>query len=199
MKNWMRIILVVFFLIGGVAFFGYWSFDQFNQAFDTLTNSSLASAYMPYQVLNKQDTPLNMTNPDQSGVVVISDSTNPELSFTFPKENTTLYPGCTYPLSWDSETKVSLLEATLVDFNTKIPIGPNMSGLLKEYSLEENLNSIQGKAGNILPGEYYLEISNINGSDTEIKSSNFMVDKMAGTLTAVEQKKFCEVSGGRLE
>lgn len=43
MKSWKRITLVISVLISGASFFGYWSLNQFNQAFDTLSASHLAS------------------------------------------------------------------------------------------------------------------------------------------------------------
>ncbi len=41
MKNWRRVILVCFVLVGGTAFFVYYFLNQFNTALDDLSTSSL--------------------------------------------------------------------------------------------------------------------------------------------------------------
>src|SRR3990167_1447252 len=47
MKNWIRIFLVCFVLVGGTAFFVYQSLNQFNNTLDNLSASSFAIANIP--------------------------------------------------------------------------------------------------------------------------------------------------------
>jgi hypothetical protein len=43
MKDWKRIVLVVFVLFGATLSFGYWSFNQFDNAFENLSASYIAT------------------------------------------------------------------------------------------------------------------------------------------------------------
>lgn len=47
MKNWLRVFLTCFVLIGGTAFFAYYFFKQFNKELDTLSASYSTIASLP--------------------------------------------------------------------------------------------------------------------------------------------------------
>ncbi len=204
MKSWMRIILVVFVLIGGVAFFGYWSIGQFNQAFDNLSTSYLANTPSAFQSLGRPDAGLASTSPEANDDVATSTepeststSTVSELSITFPKSNAQVYIGCTYPISWKSSTTIGLLETTLIDAGTRTAVGPNTSGLAKENAVKDP-EKLNWKVGSVWPGTYYIKISKINGADTEIRSKVFVINKMPENIDISGQKDTCEESGGLL-
>jgi len=215
MKGWIRIILVVFVLVGGVAFFGYWSIDQFNLAFDNFSTPYLASTHSAYQSFKRPDAGLASTSPETLGDVAtstemsggIATSTKPELtststvsalSFTFPKSNTQAYIGCTYPVAWESSLKVGSMEAALVDAGTRTAVGPNTSGLAKENIIKEDSQKLSWKVGSVWSGSYYIKISKINGADAEIRSKVFVINKMPENIGASEQRDTCKESGGLL-
>ena len=51
MKSSKRVTLVSFILIGGTAYFGYWSTNQFDRVFDNLSLSYLANSNSVYSFL----------------------------------------------------------------------------------------------------------------------------------------------------
>ena len=186
MKSWIRITLVIIFLIGSVAFFGYWSVGQFNQAFDNLSNSYyLTNTHSAYRSFSKPDAETASTSPEiYSGVATSTDtelvsatSTVSELSLTFPKSNTKVYVGCNYNISWEPPTTISLLESALIDGGTRKAVGPGTSGLAKENIIEKDSENLNWKVGVVWPGEYYIKVSKINGIEKEIKSKYFTSDR----------------------
>lgn len=189
----MRIIVVVFVLVGGTAFFGYWSIDQLDRELDSLGAAYLANTTQVFSYL-KQKSEVASSSPETSGSLETSTST--KLAFTFPQEDTMVYIGCTYPVSWQSSTTVSSLEASLIDAGTREAVGPNTAGLAKENAVEKGSQSLDWKVGVVWPGIYHIEISEINGVSVETRSKAFSISKMPVNIDPDEQKSVCQKSGG---
>lgn len=205
----MRIILVTFVLIGGATFFGFWSIGQFDQAFDDFSQANAQFAYsslLRKDVLGKK---LASTTPVISGVVATSTDlnlvstssemtlgvatlTNPQLSFSFLQSDTKVYTECTYSISWDPFIKVDSLEIDLVDATTGILVEANTSGFAKENILEEDSDHLDWKVGGVLPGEYFILISKINGIEREVRSKYFMIYNMPEDISTNERKNICK-------
>ena len=213
MKNWIRIFLVSFVLIGGTISFGYWSINRFNQAFDVNLNASyLANTYSVYPAF-EQNAGLASTSLEISGEFATSTGsrssskamtgeagqvtpTDPELSFTFPQKDTRVYIGCTYQISWQSSTTINSFEAALVDAGTRESVGPIASGLAKENTIERDLQNLKWKVGFVWPGAYYIKVVKINGVEAEFRSKVFEINKMPENISTIEQKNICKESGG---
>src|SRR3989338_2702833 len=106
MKSWKRITLIIFVLIGGTMFFGYWSINQFDSAFDNLSAPYFANIHSVYPVRGNDSNGvyppkdgLAPTSPEISGELAPSTSsgqatstdTELELSFTFPQKGDEVY------------------------------------------------------------------------------------------------------------
>lgn len=191
MKAWKRVTLVTFALISGVSFFGYWSLNQFDNAFDNLSVAYVANT-APVFLPPKQDVELASTSPETANL----DDAALELSFTFPEVAGGVYTGCTYPLSWQSSTTISSLETALIDAGTGESAGPIAGGLAKENLIEKDLQNLNWKVGNVWPGEYYIKISKINGVEAEFKSKVFTINRMPESVTVSEQESLCQESSG---
>ena len=171
--------------------FGYWSMGQFNQAFYNLIISYLANSHSVYPVF-KQNTGLVSASPEISGE--FTTSTDPELFFTFPQNNTRVYVGCTYQISWQSSTTIHSLESVLVDAGAGESVGPIASGLVKKNEIGPNSQSLDWKVGVVLPDEYYINASNINGVDLENYSKVFTISTMPKGISVDEREKICKES-----
>lgn len=223
MSNWKRITLISFVLIGGTAFFGYWSLNQFDSMLDDLSALYTANILTASSSF-KKDAVLASTSPEISGelatstgsgqatstdetipvitsttttattTLVTATSTDPELSFTFPPKGTRVYIGCTYPISWRSSTMINSLVTTLVDAGTRETMGPIASGLAKENTIERDLQNLNWKVGNVWPGSYYIKISKINDVDTETRSKVFMISAMPKGTDKEEKINICRGS-----
>lgn len=195
MKSWKRITLMTFILIGGTAFFGYWSLNQFNNVFDNLSASYVANT-LPITSSFKTDVGLASTPPEIAGE--LATSTDLELSFTFPQKNSEVYIGCTYELSWQSSTTVTALETVLIDAGTREPAGPIASGLAEENTIEKDSQNLKWKVGIVWPGEYYIKVSKMNGVKAEFRSKVFEISKIPEDLSTDEKENICKESGGSL-
>lgn len=207
MKNWIRIFLVCFILVGGTAFFAYQLLNQFNNAFDDISASSLAAASTPPILFsdkkNKEQPPTTIPETTQISTPEIistsSISTGLEPPFIFPKENNEVYIGCRYELfSFQPSTAVRSLRAVLVDAGAIEIVEPIASGLVRENKIEPNSQSLDWKVGEVLPGEYYIKASSINGVDLENRSKVFRISRMPKDISADEREKICKDSGGSL-
>ena len=212
MKNWIRIFLVCFVLIGGTAFFVYQLSNQFNNALDNLSASSFAIAKIPpihfFDKTNKEQIPTSTpetisipavsTDPiSTSTPETISTSTTPtdlKLSFIFPKKNNEVYIGCVYQLFFQSSTAVYPLETVLLDAGTREAVEPIASGLARENKIEPNSQNLDWKVGEVWPGEYYIKVSNVNGVDLESKV--FTIRKMPKGISVDERERNCKESDG---
>src|SRR3989344_3302421 len=213
MKNWIRIFLVCFVLIGGTAFFVYQLSNQFNNALDNLSASSFAIAKIPpihfFDKTNKEQIPTS--TPETISIPAVStdpiSTSTPEtistsatstddlkLSFIFPKKNNEVYIGCTYQLFFQSSTIIRLLETALIDAGAIEIIEPIVSGLARENKIEPNSQSLDWKVGVVWPGEYYIKVSNVNGIDLENYSKVFTISKMPKGISVDEREKICKES-----
>ena len=214
MKNWIRIFLVCFALVGGTAFFVYQSLNQFNNALDNLSASSassFATAKIPpipfSDKTSKEQIPTSTpeiisssatsTTPETIPVSTTStESTDLETSFIFPKKDSEVYIGCTYQLSFQSSTTISSLEIALLDNGTNETIEPSASGIARENKIEPNSQSLDWKVGVVWPGKYYIKVSNINGADLKSYSKVFTIRKMSKGISADKREKICKESNG---
>ncbi len=222
MSGWKYISIIVLILLGGTVYFGYWALSQYNLALDTYgaSYSQLGASFAAYSknVLDRttatttDSLEISTTTPQAISTttpIIISASatstpletpfltgaTEVKLSFIFPKKNNEVYIGCTYQIPLQASTTIHLLGAALIDAGTRETIGPIASGLAKENAIEKNSQNLKWKVGVVWPGRYYLKISKINGSDTEIKSKVFEINKMPVDISTDEQKKICKESG----
>lgn len=216
MKSWIRITLVISFLVGGTAYFGYWSVGQFHSVFDSL-NTSLANSYAAYPSFKHSAVSNATASPELSLELATSTATTATstsslhvtssvaatstvsgFSFTFPKKGDEVYIGCTYDIAWQAPEAVISLETALVDAGIREPMGPIASGLAKENTVEGGSQKLKWKVGSVWPGAYYIKISKLNGTDAEFRSQAFAVSKMSVGLSASEKGKICKDSGGSL-
>lgn len=193
MKSWIRIAIVVLVLIGGTASFSYWSVNQFENAFDTLSDSYVANVSSVYLSF-KQDAESASTSPEIAGA--LATSTDPEVSFVFPIKSDKAYIGCTYSISWQSSTTVNSLETALIDAGTSEAVGEKTGGLAKEHTIEKDSQNLNWKVGSVSPGAYYIKISKMNGVEAEFKSKAFVISETSKGTTVSEQKNLCKESGG---
>ena len=223
MKNWIRIFLVCFALVGGTAFFVYQSLNQFNNAFDSLSASTFAIAKIPpisfFNKTNKEQIPTSSpetisttaTSTDVSistsatstfvtstDISTTATSTDLKLSFVFPKKNSKVYIGCAYQLSFQSSTPIHLLEIALIDDGTNETVEPIASGLARENKIEPNSQSLDWKVGVVWPGKYYIKVSNINGVELENYSKSFTISRLPKGISVDEKEKICKESNGSL-
>ena len=213
MKSWKRITLVIFVLIGGTLSFGYWSMNQFDIALDNISAPYLANTHSAYSSL-KQNTELASASLETSGKLTTSTgselasasqevseelatSTDPELSFTSPKKDAKVYIGCTYPISWQSTTMISSLDAALIDAGAREAVEPKTSGLAKENTIEKESQNLNWKVGfSVWPGAYYIKVSKINGVEAEFRSGVFGINKMPEGIDEEEKINICRESSG---
>lgn len=203
MKNWIRIFLVCFVLVGGTALFAYQSLNQFNKTLDDISASAFViEAIPPIPFSNKTNkeqistsTPEIISTSTPETISTSATSTDLKLSFIFPKKNNEVYIGCTYQLfSFQSSTTIHSLETALIDAGAIETVEPIASGLARENKIEPNSQSLDWKVGAVWPGEYYIKVSNINGVDLESKV--FTIRKMPKGISADEREKICKESDG---
>ena len=210
MSNWKRITLVVFVLIGGTMSFGYWSFYQFDTAFDDLETTLTTNTLLVFSSL-KKDTKLASTSLEttlidtklaSTSLEISKDLETPivleELSFNFPEKDANIYVGCTYPISWQPPATINSLEADLVDAGARKSVGPIEGSLAKENVTEADPQNLSWKVGSIWPGKYYIKVSKINDVDVEIRSEVFAINNIPKSLNTDERAKICKKSGGLL-
>jgi len=221
MKSWKRITLVIFVLIGGTLSFGYWSMNQFDIALDNISAPYFANTHSVYPVRGNAS---NGVYPPKDGLASVSietsgklttstgselasasqevseelaTSTDPGLFFTFPKKDTKVYIGCTYPISWQSTTMISSLEAALIDAGAREAVEPKTSGLAKENTIEKESQNLNWKVGfSIWPGAYYIKVSKINGVEAEFRSQVFKISQMPKGIDEKEKINICRESSG---
>ncbi len=204
MKNWIRIFLVCFVLVGGTAFFAYQLNKQFNKTFDDLITALNNLSAASFSMAIRPSIPLSdKTNKEQIAtptptpetISTLATSVDLKLSFIFPKKNSKVYIGCTYKISWLASTTIKSLKTTLTDANTNEIVEPIASGLAMENKIEPNSQSLNWKVGVVLPGEYYIKVLNINGVEFENYSNVFTISKIPKGISVAEREKICKESG----
>jgi len=185
-------------------FFGYWSINQFDSAFDNLSAPYFANIHSVYPVRGNDSNGvyppkdgLAPTSPEISGE--LATSTELELSFTFPQKGDEVYIGCTYPISWQSSTAINSLQTALVDAGTGESVGPIASGLEKENTIERDLQNLEWKVRVIWPGTYYIKVSKINGVEVEFRSKIFEINNMPKGIDEEEKINICGESRTHLK
>jgi len=209
MKSWKRITLVIFVLIGGTISFGYWSFQQFDNAFDYAFENLSASyiAISPHApelpLATATTTPVTATSTPTTSEASSTassdqDDIDPKFQLIFSPKKNGVYIGCTYEISWLASTSIKSLETALIDAGTKETVGPKTSGLAKENTIEKESQNLNWKVGFVWPGKYFISISNVNGVATDERSQKFIINKMPNGSDKKEQKNLCEETGGNL-
>ena len=197
MKNWKRIILVSFVLVGGTAFFAFYTINQLNKALDDIVASNFAITKIPPVIFSDKTNKEQIPTTAIETVSIPAASTDLKLSFIFPKIGSEVYIGCTYRLSFQSSETLSSVETVLIDAGAIKNIEPIASGLAKVNKIEPNFQSINWKVGSVWSGKYYIEVSNINGvKGVDLESKVFTIKKMPKDISAAEREKICKESGG---
>ncbi len=202
MPNWKRIILVVFVLIGGTMTFAFWSRYQFNSALSDLETTITANTLLVSSPLEKDaglaSASLEISEAPASSseetIPVTASSVDLEPSFTFPRKGDKVYIGCTYPISWQSSTKINSLEIALIDAGARKSIDPVASGLAKESVIKTDSQNLNWKVGMVWPGKYYIKVLKINDADVEIRSKIFTINNLPKGIDADEREKICKES-----
>ncbi|MDO8676798.1 MAG: hypothetical protein Q7K16_04120 [Candidatus Azambacteria bacterium] len=194
MKNWIRVLLVCFVLVGGTMSFGYWSINQFDDALDNLT----ASLVVIIPPVNPQLTVSETSTSASSTPPTNQNDLDSKFQLIFSPKKNGVYVGCTYEISWLASTTIKSLETALIDAGTRKPIGPIASRLAKENNIEANSQNLKWKVGVVWPGEYFISISNVNGVAIDERSRKFMINEISNGSDKKEQKNLCEETGGNL-
>ncbi len=215
--DWRRIVFIVSVLIGGAASFGVWSFQQFNSVFENLaaaysaitpivreqltatpiisvTATSTDSTDLP-QVGAGQATS-TATTTEASAASSQQEGIDPKFKLVFPSNISSVYTGCTYEISWVASTTIRSLEVALIDIGTKEASGPIASGLAKKYDIKADFQRLDWKVGGVWPGEYYIEVSKVNGIKTESRSKFLEISKMPAGIGEGDKTNICRGSGG---
>lgn len=200
MKNWMRIGVVVFVSIGGTMSFGFWSLQEFDNAFENVGASYAAiSPYVRKVPTTATTTPMSATSTattSESSLVTASDQgeIDPKFKLIFTPKKKGVYSGCTYDISWSASTTIRSLEATLIDAGTRKPSGPVTSGISKENDIDADSQTLKWKVGAVVPGTYFIEVSKVNGIEAESRSKTFQINTMPEELDKEEKNNMCRES-----
>jgi len=204
MKNWIRIFLVCFVLVGGTAFFVYQSLNLFDDALDDLSASSFVIAKMPPILFsdetNKEQIPTSTPETiSTSTPETISTSTPETISTSTPETISTSTPETISTSATSTDLKLSFIfpkKNNKVYIGTTETVEPSASGLARENKIEPNSQSLDWKVGVVWPGKYYIKVSNINGADLENYSKVFTISKMTKGISVDEKEKICKESDG---
>lgn len=194
MKNRARIFLVCFILVGGTTLFAFRSLNQFNNALDDLSASSLAVASTPPNSFSVKTNKSQILGATTQIAKTPAAKTDLGPSFVFPKKGDELYMGCTYRLSFRSGAATSSLTTVLVDAGSRDLVEPSVSGLATENKIEPNSQSLDWKVGVFWPGEYYIKATSANG--VVFRSGVFKLKWMPKDISAGEKQKLCMELGG---
>ncbi len=199
MKNWIRVIILILILVGGTVFFRYWSLKEFNSAFDNIDASYYALSALSTNTFSLRSSDKSseliteeIATSSQEALAVVATSTELVPFFTSPQNGDEVHIGCTYQISWQPSIMVDLFEIDLIDTNTEKPLDPETSGLSRENIVKKDLQNLDWKVGAVLPGEYYLKSSKINGVDTDKRSGVFIISKISEKLSSGDKVSLCK-------
>ena len=189
--------------------FGFWSFQQFDNAFDNAFKNLSASYIaifppvreLPTTITTKVATDTSTsTTSEEASPATSSDQNDIDSKFQliFSPEKNDVYIGCTYEISWLASTTIKYLETNLIDAGTRKPTSPIASRLAKENNIEADSQSVKWKVGVVWPGEYFISISNVNGVVTDERSRKFIINEIPDGSGEKERKNLCEETGGNL-
>lgn len=204
MTNNTRIFFIATLLIGATGAFGYHAYQSFNSTLDELlVSSSVAqvarsittAAPVSYTIEKTDENTSVQEIPTVESNTVSSDM---DMHFLFPVKNSDLYQGCTYTVSYESDTNADTAQVSLVDAGTFKESGPVASGLSVPMHVV-NTSTYSWKVGPVWPGRYYLYTSMVHDTSTDIKSNSFQIRTIPSALNTREKEILCEDSGGRWE
>ncbi|MBP6911768.1 MAG: hypothetical protein KBB88_01030 [Candidatus Pacebacteria bacterium] len=204
MTNNTRIFFIATLLIGATGAFGYHAYQSFNSTLDELlvsysvaqvARSITTTAPISYTIEKIDENTSVQEIPTEESNTVSSDM---DMHFLFPIKNSDLYQGCTYTVSYESDTNANTAQVSLVDSGTFKESGPVASGLGSTIQIIENSHYFW-KIGTVWPGKYYLYTLKVDNVDTQIKSNSFQIHSMPSGIGKSEKQSLCESSGGRLE
>ncbi len=198
MRNWIRIFLVSFFLVGGTAFFVYLFLNQFNNTLDSLSALSFANTKAPSSLFSEKANKKQVSTSTPETISVSATSTDEKLALVFSNNNTKVYIGCTYQLLFESSTTTNSLGAVLIDADTLETIEPITSGLAEESKFQPDSQRLNWKVGAVSPSAYYIKVTSIDGVDADIYSSVFTVSKIPKGIGMKDKEKICKESNGTL-
>src|SRR3989338_6532397 len=187
MKDWKRIVLVVFLLLGATLSFGYWSLNQFDVVFDRFDSLIASPATIIYPA-DTQSTASETSTPATSTTPTDQNNVDSKFQLIFSTRKSVVYIGCTYEISWLASTTIKSLETALIDAGTRKPTGPVASGISKENIPDDDSQSLKWKEGVVWPGEYFISISNVNGVATDERSQKFIINEIPNGSDEEEQK-----------
>src|SRR3990167_3748626 len=139
MKDWKRIVLVVFVLLGATLPFRYWSLNQFDDVFENLSASYIAIS----PIVHKLPTTATSTPTTSEASSTSSSDIDPKFQLIFSPKKNGVYIGCTYEISWLVSTTIKSLETALIDAGTRKPAGPVASSLAKENIIDDDVQSLK--------------------------------------------------------
>ena len=174
MKDWGRIVLVIFMLLGATLSFGYWSLNKFDAVFDSLIASP--AAIIPPVHSRPIVSETSSTTLASSTPPIDQNDLDSKFQLIFSPKKTGVYIGCTYEISWLASTTIKSLETTLIDACTRQPAGPVASGISKENIIDDDSQSLKWKVEVVWPGDYLISISNVNGVATDERSQKFRLN-----------------------
>jgi hypothetical protein len=196
MKTWKRVTLVSVVLLGGTSTFAFWTLHQFNDALDTLAWTPAAVVLTARPAAPIQNSLISTTTATSTPEVLGALGESFLLDIVFPGKSSELYAGCTYAVSWNATSTASSLSVALIDFGTRKSASSTVSGLSKENKLAADQQRLLWKVGSVLPGAYYIAISNVNGATTTEKSYKFKINEMPKGLSIGERRSLCATTGG---
>ncbi|MCX6703568.1 MAG: hypothetical protein NTV02_02690 [Candidatus Zambryskibacteria bacterium] len=197
MKNTLRIIGIICVLGGGTFFFREWALKEFNGAFSSL-DSSFASVQHTAAVIEAVDN--GLTSLENSTTTATALYTGPDnFVFATPLKNAVLYQGCSYPLVWTASSTIKNLKLSLFDAGTRRVVDSSLSGIPEQFTGDSAKNMYWKVGLRVWPGEYFIQLMELNDTAQEEKSYRFKIDSMAPELGIGEQKSVCEDSGGVLQ
>ena len=199
MGYWKRILIVTCCLVGGAGCFYYWSLGLFNQAFSQLDVAYNSSALVVAPDITPVTTDVATSTASTTDATNInSGGTISDILFTFPVRGKTVYSGCTYDITWLASSTVRSIDLSLVDAGTQKPLGPITSGI-PAHSEDKKIDRIQWKVGTVWPGNYYIGISQLNGTDVKMRSPKFIVEAIPDDVDMAQRADYCSQTGGKFQ
>jgi hypothetical protein len=199
MGYWKRILIVTCCLVGGAGCFYYWSLGQFNQAFSQLDVAYNSSAL----VVAPEIAPIVTDTATSTASTTMAVSTSPvgiisDIFFTFPVRGKTVYSGCTYDVAWTASSTVNSIDLSLVDAGTQKSLGPVTSGITAHIA-DKRITGMQWKVGTVWPGNYYIGISQLNGTEVKMRSPKFIIEAIPDDVDVAQRADYCSQTGGKFQ
>lgn len=182
-----RIFFISVILVGSAFIFRYWALSEFDKVFATLDNPTFTK-----EAVNTASVVEVIETKEE-----VKSNTPIEVSLSLPENKNTFYMGCTYTLSLEANQPITDITLAVLDAGTRKPLGPVTSGLPKTMS-EKDIKEVSWKVGTFWPGEYVIELTQINNSTTSLRSKRLNIEKFQTNRTEAEKQNLCTQSGGIL-